>query len=130
MSESLVKNLKFMLLIIGKAGTRESDCPVSSSLYGAMISWMFDDVSNHPKIIDQYIENRRILDSTIGHDISEAMKDRSLFKHINLFPESIRDKYGEQINWFSRYLANRASDKVIDVLYRYIVAMDSNIKMI
>ncbi len=133
MSDKLVNNLRFMLLIIGKDGCRHPDCPVSSTLYGTMISWLFNDVARHPEIVNQYVKNRQKLDESLAseglsYETVVANKDRILFKHINLFPDSIMNKYGDYITWFSNFLIERASDRVIELIYMYIDAMDKNMK--
>jgi hypothetical protein len=133
MSESLITNLKYTLLIIGKAGTREKDCPVSSTVYGTMIDWLFGDRGNYPKIIKKYRESRVLLDDRLqeegkSFDDVIAQGDRTIFKYIDLFPETTMKEYGAYLRWFSEYLRTRVDDRVIGIISKYITAMDSNIK--
>ena len=135
MSEPLVKNLKNMLLIIGKAGCQQSDCPVPSKLYETMIMWLFDDVGNRSKITTEYASRRKQMEKAMNDDglsLDEALasRDRTIFRYIDLFPSWVREKHGDKIEWFSSFLMSRATDRVVEYLCRYIEAMDINLSHI
>ncbi len=135
MSESLVKNLKNMLIMIGKAGSQYDDCPVPSSMYSIMISWIFDDVGNRQKIASEYAKKRDEMENAMEKDglcLDRALssRDRIIFRYIDLFPSWVKDKHGSKIEWFSELLASRVNDRIIEYLCRYIEAMDVNLSQL
>jgi hypothetical protein len=126
MSEAFIENLKMTLLIIGKAGSKESDCPITWNLYSGMIEWLFRDPA---KVISQYKKNAGSLAGKLkeeGKTVEGAIKnkDRSIFTHIDLFPADVSKQYGSYINWYSIFLQKRLEDKIVDKLMSFVAKMN------
>lgn len=130
MSEAFIENLKMTLLIIGKAGSKEKDCPISWDLYARMIDWLFKDPTS---VVSQYKKNSLSLEKKLkdeGKTIESAIKqnDRSIFTHIDLFPSDISKSYGSYINWYSTFLQQKMDQEIIAKLMLFISKMNDQIK--
>lgn len=118
-----------MILYIGKVSAQEKDCPLGEFLFGQLIQWMFDDPKNVGNILPHFITNRYKLDEVFkrkGSSLNEALasEDRSLFEHIDLFPQSVKDKYGSQVQWYSNFLLRRMEAKYLKTVWIYLRKLD------
>lgn len=126
-----------MLLYIGKAATSvvEKDCPLNSILLSELISYIFDDDKRRASIREKFIDNRHKIDIkykesgkvnekgfklTYSYEQALISRDRSMFQHVDLFPQSVAQKYPKEIAWFSSFLAHRMEEKHIKHVWSYI----------
>lgn len=134
MSEALNINFKNMLLYVGKAATQVRGCPMTSIILSELITWLFDDKQRASKILGKFQENRvrihqkyvegkgeSILDPRSSSYVDAlSRRDRSLFKHIDLFPGDIASKYPEEIAWFSEFLVSGMKDEHMKFVWSYL----------
>lgn len=138
MTEAFITNFRNMILLIGKAGSEHSDCPVNSQLLSKLIDFMFGNPERYPKILEKFRENRtkineKYIEGTSGSnldplptDYKQALerRDRSFFNFIDLFPKWVREQYQEQIQWYCSFLVNRMEEKHMNFIWKYIEKLD------
>lgn len=126
---AIITNFKNMLLYIGKIGSRNSECPMNDKLLGTFIDYLFNDQARVSRIPIKYMESRQKLDALYqqkGMTVEQAIKnrDRSIFKHIELFPENLSSQYSDYIKWFSTFLAEEMEEKYIVYIWLYLDKID------
>lgn len=138
MSEAFNLNFKNMLLYVGKAATQIQGCPMTSIILSELIKWMFDDKERALQILDKFKENRLKINEKYVRGTAESLilppsvtyadalikRDRSLFKHIDLFPGKIASQYTEQISWFSNFLVSGMNEKYMSTVWKYLDKID------
>lgn len=138
MSDSFNLNFKNMLMYIGKAATQVRGCPMTSSILSLLIKWMFDDRERSLLVLQKYRENRSNIDAKYrnGNGASSVIpppktytealmnRDRSLFKHIDLFPADIASKYPTEISWFAQFLISDMDDRYLSVVWSFLDKID------
>jgi len=138
MSDAFNSNFKNMLMYIGRAATQVEGCPMTSMILSELITWLFDDRERATKIFGKFKENRVRINQKYVDGNGESLlspasktyvdaligKDRSLFKHIDLFPGDIANKYPEQIKWFSQFLQTGVKDEHMKFVWRYLDKID------
>lgn len=122
-------NFKMLLQYIGKVASLEKDCPMNTTIMDAMINYIYGDRERSSYLISHFRENRRKIDCILresNSSFSMALKnrDRSIFKHMELFPSSLKQKYGQQITWFSNFLEQRMRPEHAQYVWLYIDALD------
>lgn len=134
MSETFNRYFEHMLLYIGKAATQEPECPMTSLILSEIIGWIFNDKERSSKILPKFQENRikihqkyasGSLDSPYS-SYEEALKsrDRTLFKHIDLFPGNLSTQYNTQIEWFSSFLVSGMKEEHMKFVWIYLDKMN------
>lgn len=133
-TEAFNINFKNMLLYIGKAATQVQGCPMTSMILSELIRWLFDDPSRASQILDRFRENRINIHKRYASGEMESPhtsyedalsgRDRSLYKHIDLFPGTIANRYTSQITWFSNFLASGMDDRYMSIVWKYMDKLD------
>lgn len=118
-----------MLLYVGKVGSKDPSCPMNEKLLGTFIDYLFNDKARVSRIPTKYMESRQNLDKVCkskGTTVEEAIKkrDRSIFIHIELFPENVASSYGAYIKWFSTFLAEKMEERYMQHIWLYIDKID------
>lgn len=125
---------KKMLRYVGQAANTEENCPMTTIILSQLIEWLFDNPDRASKIMSKFIENRVLIDEKYRSGRGESFlvpestsyadalkrRDRSLFKHIDLFPGDIASKYPDQIDWFSKFLVNKMQEKHMHFVWMYL----------
>ena len=142
MSDAFNSNFKNMLMYVGKAATdpkaKHKDCPMTSMILSELITWLFDDKERATKILGKFRENRMKINQKYIDGNGESLlmpesatytdalkrRDRSLFKHIDLFPGDIADKYPTQIQWFSEFLQQGVEERHMKFVWGYLDKID------
>lgn len=128
MNNAFNTNFKHLILYVSKVATQSKDCPLTSSILSTLIKYLFDDSKRASGLIDQFKENRRLVIDRYGSEdiyvLALNSQDRSLFDHIDLFPESLRTTYPVVIEWFRRFLVSEMDEKYIGFVWGYLKAMD------
>lgn len=141
MSSSFNINFKYCLQYIGKASSKEKDCPLNTFLLDKLINYIFNDTARASTLIDQYRDSKSDVDKKyaqfhtddpsyngpINTDDALSKKDRDLFKYIDLFPKSVSDKYPEYILWFSRFLTSGMKNEHMEFVWRYLNKMNEQV---
>jgi len=122
-------NFKLLLQYIGRVASMEKDCPMNTTMMDAIIGYIFGDVERSSRLMSHFQENRMKIDSIMrGSSSSFVMalknRDRAIFKHMELFPSSLKQKYGLQITWFSNFLENRMRPEHAQYVWLYLDALD------
>jgi len=122
MSSAFIGNFKNLVSYLGKAACQEKDCPLDYNLLGQLINFMFNDKENEEQIFPQFTDNIDKMDSIYrknGSSYKYALKsrDRTLFQHINLFPDKVSKSYSKYIEWFSLFLRERIQDNHIKYIW-------------
>lgn len=118
-----------MILYIGKVAAKQKDCPVNEMLFGKLIQYMFDDQERASKIPRHFSRNVSKINSIFmkekGISAEEALKrrDRDIFKHINLFPRWMYEKFSTEIQWYSAFLQDGIADNHIKYVWDYLDAI-------
>lgn len=112
MSIAFITNFKNMLGAIASSANTQKDCPVNINFIGGIIDYLFKDVSRHQLVANKFKENRTLINNNVyksdtGFDNAIKTRDRTLFKHIELFPDNLRTTYKFEIEWFSSYITSR-----------------------
>lgn len=132
MTSAVITNFKNMLLLVGKVGSSDPTCPMNATLLGKFIDYMFNDQARVARIPTKYAENRTALNKIYhsrGSSYKEVLanRDRSVFLHMELFPEEVASRYKDYISWFSTFLASGMDDKHMEWVWRYIAKIDEQI---
>lgn len=128
MNQAFNTNFKNLLLFVGTAASKHKGCPLSENMIQILVHYMFDDVARASRLKDKFRENRDMICQRYGSNITLSSliksKDRTLFKHIDLFPDWVHEAYPGPIEWFSTFLANGLEDKYMNWVWGYLGAMD------
>lgn len=138
MADAFNANFKNMLLYVGKAATQVKGCPMTSIILSELIKWMFDDEKRARELLCKFRENRKRIDEkyvkgqgeslvnppAISYSDALSRRDRSLFKHIDLFPGRVSSEYKEQIIWFSSFLVSGMDDKYMNHVWKFLTKID------
>lgn len=121
-------NFKNLLLFIGTAASKHKDCPMTKEMVNLMVRFIFDDAARASKLKEKFKENRTMVCQKYGSDTSLASiikaRDRTVFRHIDLFPAYVHKAYPNQIQWFSDFLSNGMEPKYMDFVWGYLNAMN------
>ncbi len=128
MNDAFNANFKNLLLFIGTAASKTKGCPMDKEMVGILVRFMFDDTARASKLKDKFKENRALICEKYGASLSlESLikaQDRTLFNHIDLFPDWVHKTYPKHIAWFSTFLANGLEDKYMKFVWGYLEAMN------
>ena len=107
-----VSNFKLLIQYICRIGSMEKDCPMNTTIMDLMIQYLFNDRKISSQLMQHFRASRASIDTIYikkGSSFKDALvsRDRSIFKHLDLFPSSMREQYGTYITWFSTFLEAR-----------------------
>lgn len=127
--KAITQNFKNLLIFIGMAGTKCAGCPMDNLTLDLFINYLFNDEARAAKIPEKYMESRARLNKVCadkGTTVPLAIKakDRSIFTHIQLFPDNVSSNYRPYIDWFSLFLISGMDTAHMSNVWLYLAAID------